>query len=64
VLAQTSAEPVSKWIAWLTPWRCRAIFVALISFGFYSNWQYLRNNCPMDLAGDEAHYWDWSRQLD
>src|SRR5579871_3391214 len=20
--------------------------------------------CPLDLASDEAHYWDWSRELD
>jgi len=25
---------------------------------------YLANFCPFDLAPDEAHYWDWSRQLD
>lgn len=25
---------------------------------------YLISNCPLDLAADEAHYWDWSRRLD
>ncbi len=25
---------------------------------------YLANFCPLDLAPDEAYYWDWSRQLD
>jgi hypothetical protein len=25
---------------------------------------YLAYNCPLDLAPDEAHYWDWSRHLD
>ncbi|MBI3410149.1 MAG: hypothetical protein HY040_17540 [Planctomycetes bacterium] len=25
---------------------------------------YLSLNCPLDLAPDEAHYWDWSRHLD
>lgn len=25
---------------------------------------YLAHDCPLDLAPDEAHYWDWSRQLD
>ena len=25
---------------------------------------YLAYNCPLDLAADEAHYWDWSRHLD
>lgn len=25
---------------------------------------YLTINCPIDLSGDEAQYWDWSRRLD
>lgn len=25
---------------------------------------YLLADCPLDLAPDEAHYWDWSRRLD
>jgi hypothetical protein len=25
---------------------------------------YLARDCPLDLAPDEAHYWDWSRHLD
>ncbi len=25
---------------------------------------YLAPDCPLDLAPDEAHYWDWSRNLD
>jgi hypothetical protein len=25
---------------------------------------YLAYQCPLDLAPDEAHYWDWSRHLD
>src|SRR5262249_20722480 len=25
---------------------------------------YLANSCPLDLAPDEAYYWDWSRHLD
>jgi 4-amino-4-deoxy-L-arabinose transferase-like glycosyltransferase len=25
---------------------------------------YLLHDCPLDLAPDEAHYWDWSRRLD
>src|SRR5262249_49480087 len=25
---------------------------------------YLAFDCPLDLAPDEAHYWDWSRNLD
>lgn len=25
---------------------------------------YLANDCSLDLAPDEAHYWDWSRHLD
>jgi hypothetical protein len=40
------------------------ILVGLVLFGLLSHLHYLRNNCPLDLSGDEAHYWDWSRQLD
>ncbi|MEY4191655.1 MAG: hypothetical protein RIR17_2391, partial [Planctomycetota bacterium] len=25
---------------------------------------YLLYFCPLNLAPDEAHYWDWSRHLD
>src|SRR6476469_5270700 len=25
---------------------------------------YIWVRCPLDLAPDEAHYWEWSRQLD
>ncbi|HRK32260.1 MAG TPA: glycosyltransferase family 39 protein [Tepidisphaeraceae bacterium] len=28
------------------------------------NVAYLTINCPIDLSGDEAQYWDWSRRLD
>jgi hypothetical protein len=49
---------------WLTPVRCRVIFVVLMAFGFYSHLNYLRHNCPIDLSGDEAQYWEWSRALD
>lgn len=40
------------------------IFVALMVFGFFSHLNYLRHDCPIDLSGDEAQYWDWSRSLD
>lgn len=29
-----------------------------------ANLLYLLVACPLDLAPDEAHYWDWSRRLD
>src|SRR5438552_2214924 len=51
-------------LRWLTPWACRLIFVALLLFGFYAHVQYLTRGCPIDLSGDEAQYWDWSRQLE
>lgn len=57
------AQPAWK-LGWLTPRMCRVIFAALLVFGFVSHWRYLTHNCPIDLAGDEAHYWDWSRNLD
>ena len=52
-------------VGWLTPWRCRAILAVLLAYGFLSHLSYVRDpNCPIDLSGDEAHYWDWSRRLD
>ncbi|MGH7178348.1 MAG: ArnT family glycosyltransferase [Tepidisphaeraceae bacterium] len=32
--------------------------------GAVANWLYLTHDCPIDLSGDEAQYWDWSRRLD
>lgn len=60
----TAKSPGAWRLDWLTPGRCRAILVGLILFGFFSHLRYLRNNCPIDLSGDEAQYWEWSRQLD
>ena len=36
-------------------------FVLLATIG---NLSFLLLRCPYDLAGDEAHYWEWSRHLD
>src|SRR5438067_11433069 len=47
-----------------TPFRCRTILVALLLLGAVGHIQYLNHNCPLDLSGDEAQSWDWSRQLD
>lgn len=49
--------------AWLTPGRCRLILLLVLTLGFIGNVSFIRN-CPFDLSGDEAHYWDWSRNLD
>ncbi len=46
----------------LTPARCRAIFVAFVLVGIVGHVIYLHHS-PIDLSGDEAHYWDWSRRL-
>src|SRR5215204_5470961 len=51
-------------LRWLTPARCRLILAIVLSFGFLSNVLFLTRDCPIDLSGDEAQYWDWSRQLD
>jgi undecaprenyl-diphosphatase len=60
-----AARPGAWRVGWLTPWRCRLIFALLLLYGFLSHLSYVRNpNCPLDLSGDEAHYWDWSRNLD
>ncbi|MFO0807425.1 MAG: glycosyltransferase family 39 protein [Gemmataceae bacterium] len=46
------------------PWRWRAIALALILANAGAHIVYLVRDCPLDLAPDEAHYWDWSRHPD
>ncbi len=46
------------------PMLYRLILAAILLLGFAARFVYLNVNCPIDLSGDEAHYWDWSRQLD
>jgi hypothetical protein len=45
-------------------WRYRLTAGLLILSTAFLRLLYLANNCPLDLAPDEAHYWDWSRHLD
>ncbi|MFO0838722.1 MAG: glycosyltransferase family 39 protein [Phycisphaerae bacterium] len=40
------------------------IALILIVAGAVLHLWYLLANCPLDLSGDEAHYWEWSRHLD
>src|SRR5712692_6368820 len=44
------------------PWRLLAVLLILGSGAAHIG--YLAYDCPLDLAPDEAHYWDWSRHLD
>jgi 4-amino-4-deoxy-L-arabinose transferase-like glycosyltransferase len=63
--ANASSPDERVWrLAWLTPTRCRLILAAVLLLGFLGHLAYLTGDCPLDLSGDEAHYWDWSRQLD
>ena len=40
-----------------------ACLVVLLAGAALHVW-YLVDRCPLDLSGDEAHYWEWSRRLD
>lgn len=64
--AETSAIPATAEAA--TSERGESLFrygcFALIAAGLLINFTYIAYNCPLDLSGDEAHYWDWSRHLD
>lgn len=40
---------------------CRLLAAFLILGSAALHLVYLANNCHLDLAPDEAHYWDWSR---
>lgn len=48
----------------LTPRSCRVALAALLIVGFALHLLYLLWDCPLDLTGDEAHYWTWSQRLD
>jgi hypothetical protein len=43
---------------------CRLVAAFLILGAAALHITYLARGCPLDLASDEAHYWDWSRHLD
>src|SRR5207253_2471216 len=45
-------------------WKYRLAAAALIVGAAGLRIFYLAHDCPLDLAPDEAHYWDWSRHLD
>src|SRR4051794_29489496 len=55
--APDSPSPEPVW-----PWRLLAVALILASAALHVG--YLTHDCPLDLAPDEAHYWDWSRHLD
>src|SRR5436853_7420605 len=46
------------------PWPSRAMAFLLILSAAGLHFLWLVHDCPLDLAPDEAHYWDWSRNLD
>src|SRR4051794_10438605 len=48
----------------LPPWACRLLAAVLILGAAGLHLAYLGYHCPLDLAPDEAHYWDWARHLD
>src|SRR5438874_13330598 len=47
-----------------TPPRIPLAAAGLIALSVGLNLAYLVCDCPLDLAPDEAHYWDWSRNPD
>src|SRR5437660_2539988 len=59
-----AAHPPAWRLAWLTPARCRMILLLVLALDCVGHVRYLTHDCPIDLSGDEAQYWDWSRHLD
>ncbi len=43
---------------------CGLAALGLLCAGAAVHLWYLVNHCPLDLSGDEAHYWEWARRLD
>lgn len=56
--AESETRVAGSWRLWT--WVC----LAALLLGALANTAYLAYNCPLDLSGDEAHYWDWTRHLD
>jgi hypothetical protein len=48
----------------LPAWACALLAALLILGSAGLRLAYLAHDCPLDLAPDEAHYWDWSRHPD
>src|SRR6516165_4467823 len=55
---EVPVEPVERRWVW------RLVAAGLILGSAALRITYLVRDCPLDLAPDEAHYWDWSRHLD
>ncbi|MCS7033279.1 MAG: glycosyltransferase family 39 protein [Phycisphaerae bacterium] len=47
-----------------SPRACLTLLFLLLLILGGTNLAYFWINCPIDLSGDEAQYWDWSRKLD
>jgi 4-amino-4-deoxy-L-arabinose transferase-like glycosyltransferase len=45
-------------------WPAFLAALGLLILGGAANVYFLIDHCPFALAGDEAHYWEWSRRLD
>src|SRR6516164_5376204 len=56
-MQDASSPPAPVW-----RWRLLAALLMLGAAGL--RLAYLACDCPLDLAPDEAHYWDWSRHPD
>src|SRR3954453_14218965 len=60
--------PLSMWSRRLAVPRAvpveRLAAAALIVAATVWHIAFLVTSCPLELAADEAHYWDWSRHLD
>lgn len=54
--------PVVRWLSVLPVWPILASLLIMGSAAVHV--AYLASDRPLDLAQDEAHYWDWSRHLD
>lgn len=57
--ALSKPRALARWRYW--PIATAAVLVLL---GGLVNFLYILPGCPLDLSGDEAHYWEWSRRLD
>lgn len=61
-MAAAASVPIAGRPAWGSAWSWAAL--ALLIAGAGVHFAYLTGDGALDLSGDEAHYWEWSRRLD
>lgn len=61
-MGAAASVPVAGRPAWGSGWSWAVLALLIVGAGVH--FAYLASAGALDLSGDEAHYWEWSRRLD